>query len=172
MRNATKYAVIGCVALIVLGLLWLGFSGGGKPGDGKDAIPPKVKWTGTMNLVTENVSITFDGKSARCTADGNLTPGHFVMRVTNYADQPLVCIVAFRHLVLEGYAPADENWLVAPVTMPVIEPQKTGNISIRVQIPRTVPDGKYMLEVEVSKNGQVGRCPVYFDVVRHEVVST
>jgi hypothetical protein len=155
-----------------VGLLWLGFSEGGKTGNGKDLTPAEVKWTGTMNLVTENISVVFDGKSARCTADNNLTPGHFVMRVTNYSDQPLVCAVAFRDFVLGGYVPADEKWLVAPVTVPAIEPQKTGSINIRVEMPRDVPDGKYILQVEVSKNGQVGRCPVYFNVMRREGVST
>lgn len=167
-----KIIVIGAIVLVVVGLLWLGFSGGDSGGDNgvTDNKPPsESKWVGTMSVSTDNVLVVYDGRSVRCTANEVTTPSHFMVRVTNYADQSLTCDVVVRETNLLGSHTGDVSWLRLPA-IPTVAPQKAGSIPIGVDLPANLPDGQYTLEIVVSKASQVFTCPVVFSVDREKKV--
>jgi len=167
MGRLKKVAVIGAIVLVAVGLLWLGFSGGGSGGKTDDKTPPEVKWEGTMSTSTDNVLVTYDGRAIRCVANETMYSRHFVVVVTNYADMSLTCDVNVREAAPEGCYPGDVSWLkVAPT--PAIPSQKSASIPILVKLPTTVSDGKYALEVVISKGSQSLTFPVVFDVKKGE----
>lgn len=166
-----KVLVIGAIVLVVVGLLWLGFSGGGSDNsDNKtgNKPPPEVKWKGTMVLTTDNAVVTFNGRAAHCEANEVGATGHFLLQVTNYADQGLVCDVLVKEGDVAGYFPGDPDWLQYPSAIPTVAPQKAGSIPVRVIVPADTPDGKYALEVQVSKDTQVFTCPVLITVNKNK----
>jgi len=163
MGRLKKVAVIGAIVLVAVGLLWLGFSGGGSGGKTDDKTPTEVRWMGTMSVSTDNVLVTYDGRTVRCTANEITAPSHFIIRVTNYADQSLTCDVVVEEANLGGYYAGDVSWLQLPV-IPTIAPQKTGSIPIGVDLPAHLLAGQYALEIIVSKGSQVFTCPVMFNV--------
>jgi hypothetical protein len=165
-----KVAVIGVIVLVAVGLLWLGFSGGNSDSsDNKtgNKPPPEVKWKGTMVLTTDNAVVTFNGRAAHCEANEVGATGHFLLQVTNYADQELVCEVLVKEGDVAGYFPGETSWLRLP-PIPTLAPQKAGSIPVRVVVPTNTPDGKYALEVQVSKDAQVFTCPVLITVNKNK----
>lgn len=170
-----KVLLIGGIVLVVIGLLWLGFSSrgsSGSHGQGDQTPAPPIKWEGTMGVATDNVMVTYDGRSVHCYVDGLMTPGHFMVRVSNYAEMGLQCDLAVQRGAAEGYQAGDPSWLVAPEVIPVVEPNKTDSIPVKVNLPAKTPDGKYVLTLQVSKGSQSFSCPVLFDVKHNRMSGT
>jgi hypothetical protein len=162
-----KVAIVGGILIVVLFILWLALSGGGGDGTTDNKTPPEVKWEGTMATSTDNVLVTYNGRVVRCMANETMYPRHFVVVVTNYADMSLTCDVNVREAAPEGCYPGEVSWLkIAPT--PAILAQKSGSIPIMVKLPTTVRDGKYALEVVISKGDQSLTFPVIFDVKKDE----
>ena len=155
--------VVGLMAMVVIGLLWLGFSASGGEKDEGLKPAPEAPWNGTMATSTENVQVMYDGKATRCLANSVVTPGHFVVYVTNYADQSLVCSMSVVEAPIAGAKAGASSWLKLP-PLPTVSAQKTGRIGVRVELPEGVPDGQYSLRLMITKNAQVVEVPVYFSV--------
>ena len=162
-----KAAIVGGIVIVVIAILWLALAGGGGDGATDNKTPPEVEWEGTMSTSTDNVLVTYDGRAVRCIANETIYPRHFVVVVTNYADMSLTCDVFVREAAPEGCYPGEVSWLkIAPI--PVIPSQKSASIPILVKLPTAVRDGKYALEVVISKGSQSLTFPVVFDVEKDE----
>ncbi len=159
--------IIGGVVLVVIGLLWLGFSGAGGGGDGEPKPEPVPPWDGVMAVSTGVVTVKYDGRSVRCLANDVSSPQHFSIFVANYGDEPLVCDVQVVEEDIGASHKGDAAWLQMP-EIPVIPAQRAGGIPIRVNLPQNLPDGQYSLKVVVSKNTQAIEVPVMFEIARKQ----